>query len=134
MVEYCRHLMQDALETNWGTARHAHLVVLQEIERGKLSWKNPDQVDKVRIRNTARVLMQKPGNHPTTKNQRNRTKDRICADYKHNNCSQTSDHVVEGIINRHACQYCFSQVGRYCAHKTQDCMRRKSREPKDHNN
>ena len=28
MVEYGRHLLQDALETNWQKARHAHMVLL----------------------------------------------------------------------------------------------------------
>ena len=59
MIDYGRHLMQDALETNWNTARHVHLVVLQDIERCKLSWRNPDQVDRVQIRNIARVIMAK---------------------------------------------------------------------------
>ena len=43
MMEYARHILQDALETNWGTARHANLIVFQDVERGKLSWRNPDQ-------------------------------------------------------------------------------------------
>ena len=34
MIAYGWHLFQDALETNWTTARHAHMVVLQDIERG----------------------------------------------------------------------------------------------------
>ena len=35
MIEYDRHLFQDAIETNWATARHARLVLLQDTERGK---------------------------------------------------------------------------------------------------
>ena len=54
MIDYGRHLMQDALEINWSTTRHAHLVVLQDIEHGKLSWKT--QI------NTARVIMPKNTN------------------------------------------------------------------------
>ena len=58
MLDYGRRLLQDALETNWATARHAHLMLLQEIERGKCSWRHPDAVEKIRIRNTARVVSQ----------------------------------------------------------------------------
>ena len=47
MLEYGRHLLQDAVETNWATAHHAHLVLLQDIERGKVSWRRPDTVEKV---------------------------------------------------------------------------------------
>ena len=53
MIAYGRHLFQDALETNWTTARHAHMILFQDIERGKCSWREPDQIEKVRIRNTA---------------------------------------------------------------------------------
>ena len=54
MLEYGRYLFQDAIEMNWVTARHAHLVLLQDIDI-KCSLKRPDMVEKVRIRNTARV-------------------------------------------------------------------------------
>ena len=57
MIEYGRHLFQDALETNWATAKPAHMVLLQEIERAKCSWRAPNLVEK--IRNTARVIAQK---------------------------------------------------------------------------
>ena len=132
MIDYGRHLMQDAMETNWNTARHAHLVVLQDIERGKLSWRNPDQVDKVRIRNTARVIMAKntPQIHKQSKTS---SKDKICEDYNDNNCTHQSDHVVNGLIHKHACQYCFAQVGRFCNHKLQDCLRKKTKEARDTN-
>ena len=56
MLEYGRHLFQDAIETNWSTARHAHLVLLQDIERGKCSWHKPDVVEKIRIHSTVRVI------------------------------------------------------------------------------
>ena len=46
MIEYGCHLFQDAIKTNWTTARHAHLILLQEIERGKCSWQNSDLVEK----------------------------------------------------------------------------------------
>ena len=34
MLEYGRHLPQDALDTNWLTACHAHMVLLQDMEQG----------------------------------------------------------------------------------------------------
>ena len=61
-MAYGRHLFQDALETNWTTARHAHMILLQDIERGKCSWRDPDQSEKVQICNTARVIQPKAPN------------------------------------------------------------------------
>ena len=59
MLEYGHHLLQDTLEANWLTARHAHMVLLQDMERGKVTWRRPDAVEKIRIRNTARVIPDK---------------------------------------------------------------------------
>ena len=59
IIEYGRHLFQNAIETNWTTAKHAHMVLLQDIERGKCTWRNPDKIEKVQIRNTAQVIAPK---------------------------------------------------------------------------
>ena len=81
------NLMQDALETNWSTARHAYFVVLQDVERRRST--------KVRISNTARVIMPKNMNQSSKPGKPN-TKDKVCADYNQNNCSHQSDHMVDG--------------------------------------
>ena len=56
MLEYGGHLLQDALETNWLTARHAPMVLWQDMQCGKVTWRLPDQVEKIQIQNTARVI------------------------------------------------------------------------------
>ena len=125
MLEYGRHLLQDALETNWATARHAHLMLLQEIERGKCSWKRPDAIEKIRIRNTARVISTKAsGTAPKTA--KHSSRDKVCTDFNSNNCKFPGDHIVDGQIVKHACSYCFKETGRICHHKVQDCIRRKN--------
>ena len=122
MLEYGRHLFQDAVETNWATARHTHLVLLQDIERGKVTWRRPDAVEKIRIRNTARVISQKiSGNTPKTGNYT--AKDKTCVDYNTNGCKFASDHVIDGQIVKHACSHCHKEVGKYYYHKLQECMR-----------
>ena len=126
MIEYGRHLFQDALETNWATAKHAHMILLQEIERGKCSWRSPDLVEKIRIRNTARVIAQKPVS--TQPKSFKSSKDKLCPDYNSNSCRFSSDHVVDGVIHKHACSYCHQEVGRWFSHKIHDCMRRKATE------
>ena len=57
MIEYGRHLFQDALEMNWATAKHAPMVLLKEIERGKCSWHSPDLVEKIQIRTLPELLL-----------------------------------------------------------------------------
>ena len=56
MLVYFALLMQDAIELSANTARIAHVAVLQEMERGSISWADPDLVEKVKIRNTQRIF------------------------------------------------------------------------------
>ena len=126
MIEYARHLFQDAIETNWVTAKYAHMMVLQDIERGKLSWRNPDAVEKVRIRNTSRVIPPRSTHNQGKITRPNYSKDKICQDFNTGTCRHQNDHVIDGIIHRHACNFCFQEVGRFCGHKVSECLRRKS--------
>ena len=45
-------LMKDSTELSFHTAKRAHTIVLQEIERGRFDWKNSDMADKIRSRKT----------------------------------------------------------------------------------
>ena len=125
MLEYGRHLFQDAIETNWATARHAHLVLLQDLERGKCSWRRPDVVEKIRIWNTARVIASKPSVN-AAKGAKTSNRDKICQNFYANTCKHLSDHIVSGEIVKHACSFCYKEVNKLCYHKAQDCLRRKS--------
>ena len=119
MIEYGRHLFQDAIETNWATAKHTHMILLQDIERGKCTWRNPDKIEKNRIRNTARVINTKESpSQPKISKTSNHEK--LCQDYNSNNCQQSADHIQNGQILKHACSYCFQEVGKFCQHKVQD--------------
>ena len=61
MLQYQGHLMQDALELNWVTAKRAHVAILTEIERGHLSWGDQVQIDRIRQRFMQRALKQQFG-------------------------------------------------------------------------
>ena len=122
MLEYGRHLLQDAVETNCATDHHAHLVLLQDIERGKCSTHRPDTVEKVTVGNTARVISQKSSAN-TDKTGKITTKDKICLKYNANGCKFASDHVIDGQIVKHACSHCFKEVDKFYYHKLQDCIR-----------
>ena len=124
MLQYGRHLFQDALETNWATAKHAHLVLLQDIERGRCNWRQPDLVEKVRIRNTARIITPKGQQSQASKTKHNPYV-KICKEFNANSCSQPTDHILDGCILKHACSFCHQEVGRFCQHKVQDCIRRR---------
>ena len=56
MLEYFQQLNQDAQETNWFSAKSAHKVLLIEMERGKISWKDARLVNQMRARYTQRTI------------------------------------------------------------------------------
>ena len=39
--------MQDAVEMSFATAKRAHSIVLEEIEKGNCDWDNLDKIEKV---------------------------------------------------------------------------------------
>ena len=52
MLIHFSRLMQDAVELSLGMARRAHAAVLQEIERGLISWEDAENLEKCRVRYT----------------------------------------------------------------------------------
>ena len=56
MLEYLQQLIQDAQETNWFTAKSANKVLLIEMERGKISWKDARLINQMRARYTQRTI------------------------------------------------------------------------------
>ena len=77
----------------WATARHAHLILLQDIERGKCSWRDSDQIEKVRICNTAHIIQTKVTTSQQ-KQSKSSQKEFTCGDYTNNTCKFSADHVV----------------------------------------
>ena len=73
MIEYGRHLFQDAIETNWATAKHALMVLLQDIEKGRCTRRNPDKIP-------SQPKISKINNH-----------EKVCQDYNTNNCQQSAE-------------------------------------------
>ena len=50
MSLYLQQLFQDAQETNWYTTKSAHQILLLEMERGKLYWKDNNKVHQILAR------------------------------------------------------------------------------------
>ena len=117
MLQYQGHLMQEALELNWATAKRAHAAVLTEIERGYTSWGDQTQIDRIRQRFTQRALK-----NPTTSNEE---QVRICKHFNEGNCSHTKDHVEGRVTYKHACFACHKAVKRHYPHPEEKCNRAK---------
>ena len=55
MLQYLTYLMQDAIELSMNTSRKAHVVVFQDMEKGKINWEQLDLVETFKNRNTHRL-------------------------------------------------------------------------------
>ena len=117
MLEYQSHLMQDAQELNWTTAKRAHAAVLTEIERGHARWGDQASVDRIRQRFTQRALKSQNGQAEE--------QTKICKRFNEDTCTQAKDHTDGKITYKHACFACFKAVKRHYAHPEIKCNRAK---------
>ena len=118
MLQYQSHLMQDALELNWATAKRAHAAVLTEIERGTTSWPDHTGVDRIRQRFTQRAMKS-----PQTAHMDEQVK--ICKRYNEEACNQPKDHTEGRTLYKHACFNCYKTVKRHYPHPEAKCNRAK---------
>ena len=63
MLKHFISAMQGAIELSFPTVRRAHGFILQEMQRGNVTWLQPEKVEKIRSRNTQRVV-QLPNSRP----------------------------------------------------------------------
>ena len=119
MLWHMMQLMEDSIEWSFQTAKRAHAVVLQEIERGRCDWKNPDLVEKIRCRNTQRAL-----NVPESTKKNNKTF--LCRHFNKGTCKYESEHSEGDKVFEHYCVYCFKVVNKKFEHQLSQCVRKKS--------
>ena len=100
MLIHFSRLMQAAIELSLGTARRAHAAVLQEVEKGLISWENSESIEKCRIRNTQRLLQSVKSN--TSQNGQ--------TFFNLRKCKHGMDHVSAGVLYQHACPYCLKET------------------------
>ena len=118
MLYYHTLLMQDAIELNCQTAKRAHAIILQEIEKGKLTWDNLDQIEKIKNRFTQRVVH-------TSKASTNGG-NQACIHYNKGFCKLEGDHISGGVLYQHCCSYCLKETGKKYEHPLVKCLRNKN--------
>ena len=122
MLLYFSMLMQDAIELSLGTARKAHAVVLQEMEKGRFTWNDTNLVEKCKNRHTQRMLQTVKST--TTSNTQ------VCVFYNKGKCKNDSDHVSSGILYQHCCSYCYKETKKRYEHPVNQCMRMRNGDSK----
>ena len=112
-LRHLPHLMLDATDFGWEAARHAHGVVLQEMEAGCLTWNDEDAIGDIRrlyCQRFARFAPTVDTGAPTV------TKGPLyCVSFQEGKCSHSTDHNTARGPVRHICAYCLRVQG--CALK-----------------
>jgi len=127
-LEHLRHLMADAAEFGWQGARNFHGILLQEMEKGRISWAD---VTGPRVQDMRRQYSQQATRPDSTDTGRSSgaTKAELpavpCYYYQRGICKQAGDHKsAKGQPLFHACMYCHTRTGAKYPHTENDCVRK----------
>ena len=121
MIEYLVELLQDAVDNGWQAAKGAHFVLVNRILDGHASWKNIDQIHKIRehyAKNPHYVSSdQKMGKNKVLRHV-------PCFKYnKKSGCNEQNDHLYKDMLLKHACQLCHQLTGKFESHPRKECPR-----------
>ena len=117
MVRYMSELMEDATDFTWQGAKAAHAVLLCEFERGTVSWRDTNRIERIR-----RAHAQKHHNTSTKYGLKAEfaKKPWFCRFYQNGTCQYQKDHEYNGKLQKHICAFCLSQ-GKTLGHPEKDC-------------
>ena len=102
------------LEESDNTIGNQIAAVLQEVERGLISWEDTENIEKCRVRYTQRLLQ----SVKSSPNQSSQT----CVFFNKGKRKHENDHVSAGIMYQHARSYCFKETKKRYDHPVSQCM------------
>ena len=123
MLRHFVSIMQDSIELSFPTAKRAHGLILQEIEKGNVDWSQSEKIEKIRSRNTQRVWQQ----NPSSKVYGDNDKSMVCKLFNKGTCryEKQSEHTDKGVTYLHYCSNCFAVTGKKYEHGKHQCLRLK---------
>ena len=123
MLRHFVSSMQDSIELSFATAKHAHGLILQEMEKGSLTWLQAEKIDKIRGRNTQRLVPSGPNANAKMSNE-GTEKTMLCKLYNKGSCKyqNQTEHTDKGMTYQHFCSNCFSSTGKKYEHPRHQCL------------
>ena len=122
-LRHLQHLMLDATDYGWEAARHAHGVILQEMEAGRITWADEDNIQELRHLYCQRFVRSNPSapSHAAP----NMTKGPLfCLSFQNDKCPFDGDHNTTRGRVRHICAYCLRVQGAAFKHSEAACRRK----------
>ena len=121
MIQYAIKLLRESIDGSYESSRGAHAIVLQELERGSVTWADTKKLDDIRTLYSRKVATtdnsKRPDRSPGYKKV-------VCSHFNKNKCIKNSDHVTNNILYRHVCAFCFKSTGKFYNHCESVCNRK----------
>ncbi len=124
MLSHLEELMLDARQYSWPKARAFHGLIVQEMERGALTWLDTEQIQTHRHRRgyISSPVTRSQGNYSKPASD-NPPRYEICNAYNSGSCPHEKPH--DGL--KHSCSYCFGKLKRLYKHPECECRRKDSK-------
>lgn len=121
MLRHFQALMQDAMEFSWEATRNCHGIILAQMEMGRLSWEDSDQLHELR-----RIYAQKAPSTTSAPHKRSGGKDGplFCVPFQEGKCTQQEDHDTARGLVKHICAFCLKATGSVYPHPEFKCRRK----------
>lgn len=119
MYDYLADLTQSSLDSgSFDLVRGAHSVVLQEMERGVISWLDVEEVNRIRL-----LYTNKAATSANSFRQTGEIKRVVCTYYNNGKCKHLGDHQRKNLMFRHICTYCYKNYRKALNHTELSCQK-----------
>ena len=125
MINYIIKLLRESIDGSFESSLGAHAIVLQELERGTLTWGDTQKLDELRLLYSRKVSANE---HTKRTLHSPAVKKVVCSHYNKGKCIKKSDHTVNDVMYRHVCLYCYKATSKFFAHSEQECNRKSRKE------
>lgn len=121
MLAKLRDVMRDALDFDWLPIRNYVRIILQEIEREKISWSDQTAMQELRVLYLHRISCENVIGKPAGQRKPVLLS---CLPFQQDKCAYTSDHNSARGPVRHVCGFCLKITGNGYPHPEKECRRK----------
>ena len=121
-LDYLRQLMDDVGSMDWESVRAVHRQVLMAMELHRIKWDNTTQVKATKALAVSRVRHKAVPRSAAVTQDLSST-EQPCVQYQKATCSATDDHMMDGTLQLHCCQYCYRKFGAQHPHPKRECRK-----------
>ena len=138
MLFRLKEIMRDCTDFDWVTMKNFFRILMQDIEKGKLSWGDDTRIQEMRVLFIHRLTVERqaptasghqapiaPG-HPAATASGHQAKAPLlfCLSFQEGTCQYNFDHSSSRGPLKHMCAFCYRMTGNAYPHREIDCKRK----------